>query len=66
MSVRIPAATLRALIGEGSLLTSWFRRTVIERIWICGCTANYALTDSEYVQWTPCSKHRVSGNVEDR
>jgi hypothetical protein len=57
-ALRIPAATLRVLIGEGSLPASSFRRTLIERIWTCGCSAKYTLTNSDYVDWMPCARHR--------
>jgi hypothetical protein len=65
-AVRIPAATLRVLLGEGALLAASFRRTVIERIWRCGCCANYTLAESEYVRWTPCTKHRPATMDADR
>jgi hypothetical protein len=55
--IRIPTATLLALLGEGHLNTSSFRRSRIERSWPCGCHAGYAYDRFDDADWTPCEKH---------
>jgi hypothetical protein len=58
--VRIPTATLLALLGEGHISPASFRRSKIERFWPCGCVVTYAYDRYDDADWTPCEKHNVA------
>ena len=59
-TIHIPSATLKLLIGEGSINEHPFRRNRIERFWGCGCLAEYEFDKFDDVRWTPCERHKPS------
>jgi hypothetical protein len=67
--IHLPSVTLKLLVGEGSIIPAAFRRSRIERVWPCGCLADYEFDKPDDVQWTPCESHEplrpmVEGIVE--
>jgi hypothetical protein len=55
--IRVPAATLRLLLGEGTINHGAFRRGTVERVWPCGCSATYRFDRYDDIAWTACDKH---------
>jgi hypothetical protein len=59
-NIRIPSATLLALLGEGKISPASFRRSKIERFWTCGCLVSYAYDRFDDADWMPCDGHATA------